>query len=72
MGENLDKLQEWAKPKGLTVQTSSGDQRDPVNVCAIREPGGGTVLIRRTSLDSIETAAMYVLHTLDRLGARDG
>ena len=66
---DLDRLKAWAKTRGLEVTCSSGTQREPENVVAINRPGHGYAnLLARTSLDSIESAAGYVVNTLEMLG----
>lgn len=65
---NIDRLRKWAAPKGLTVSTTPGNQREPEYLVAINDVGNGPALIVRTSLDSCETAAFYLLNTLERLG----
>jgi hypothetical protein len=68
---HLEELKAWTKGQGLTVRASgSNDQRDPGFVVAITNGGvfGNAELVRGDSLDSMDTAAMYVLHKLRALG----
>jgi hypothetical protein len=65
---NVTRLEAWAAERGLSVKTWRGDQREPDNGCSIQEIGHFDSLIRRTSRDSVETAAWYVINTLERLG----
>lgn len=68
----IDRLNAFAEARGLRVRTSSGTQREPENVVSLQGSGEGAhpmpTLLSRSSMDSIETAAMYVLNTLERLG----
>ena len=68
-GDALSALKEWAGEKGLEVNSTSGTQREPENVVYIKVPGTFTSLVRGVSQDSVETAAIYVVNTLQRLGA---
>lgn len=68
LGEHLDALKAWADPKGLEVRATAGDQHEPEHIVAVANPGGGVVILSRTSMDSIDTAAMYLFNTLQRLG----
>jgi hypothetical protein len=69
---NLAALRAWADARGLSVHASSGSQREPENVVAVKFGGGfGTTLLSRSSLDSIDTAAMYLVNVIDRLRLED-
>lgn len=69
---NLAALKSWAEARSLTVVSSSGTQREPENVVAVKfGEGFGTTLLSRSSLDSIDTAAMYLVNLIDRLRLED-
>lgn len=72
---NVERLKRWADTRKLCVSASRGDQREPENVVAVTTPliddDGGSyrkTLLRRDSLDSIDTAALYVIQALAALG----
>jgi hypothetical protein len=69
---NIARLEAWAKDgRGLQVVASPGTQREPEHVVAIKLLNGspfGESLISRSSADSIEAAAGYVINVLWRLG----
>jgi hypothetical protein len=71
MRDSIERLKEWAEPRGLDVRTTTADQREPDNIVAIvgrdRAPGADT-LVRKSSRDGVEIAAFYVIETLERLG----
>jgi hypothetical protein len=67
-GEHIEVLEAWAATKGLEVHVVRADQRDPENIVMVSDPGGGPALLRRGSFDSVDTAAMYVVNTLERFG----
>lgn len=69
MTDHLQILKDWAKPKGLDVRSTIGNQREPEHIVSVVSPGSPPPpLISRSSLDNIDTAAMYLLNTLERLG----
>ena len=48
----------------------SGSQREPENVVSVVDgdpAADGAVLLTKMSLDSIDTAAMYLINVIDRL-----
>lgn len=65
-GPNLKALRTWAQARGLEVSTSKGTQREPENVVSISDEGR-VLLMTKQSLDSIDTAAMYLINVIDRL-----
>lgn len=68
---HLDSLKAWADQRGFRVLTTNATQREPGYSVALREQSDGWVspLLSRESSDSVDTAAMYLLNVLDRLGA---
>ena len=70
-GEHLVALKTWAEHRGLAVQASKGTQQEPENVVAVVDTNGGYLLLRAMSLDSIDTAASYVIDIIDRLRLDD-
>lgn len=69
-GPHLTALRTWAQARGLSVQTSSGSQREPENVVSVVDgdpAADGAVLLTKMSLDSVDTAAMYLINVIDRL-----
>lgn len=65
---SLVRVRAYAEARGLELVVSAGDQREPENVVALRNPGRLGFLIRRTSLDNTETAAFYLINSLEALG----
>lgn len=69
-GPHFKALQTWAQARGLTVQASNGSQREPEHVVSLVDgdpAADGAVLLTKTSLDSIDTAALYLIDVIERL-----
>lgn len=54
--------------EGLELVVARPTQREPEAVVTVREEGDFGSLIQGRSQDSVDTAAMYVVQNLERLG----
>lgn len=67
-GFQRGRLEKWAERRGLTIVATSDDQRVPASVVALRDGASGPWLLTGKSMDSVNTAAIYLVNTLERLG----
>jgi hypothetical protein len=65
---NLDRVRAYAAAREFEVRTSGSTQREPEYVVALLRAGSREALISRRSLDSLETAAFYLVNSLEALG----